>query len=113
MRSRSRIAFVVAVVIAATTARAHAQTTSTEACPADEVVGWVGLRELECNCTEVGAPRTDPAMESHWRFRSEPVIGSIAPGSPAENVLRSGDVIVAVNRSEEHTSELQSRPHLV
>lgn len=97
MRTRTRFAFATAVCLTAAGQASAAQTTATRACSADEVVGWVGLEQLECNCTVVVMPGAGEPDDAHWSFRSEPVVGDIAPGSPAAHVLRRGDVIVAVD----------------
>ena len=101
MRTRTRIAFATAVCLtAAGRAPADGQAVAARSCAADEIVGWVGLQELDCNCTITGARGGRTASqdeEPRWSFRSEPVVGTVAPGSPAAGVLRDGDVIVAVD----------------
>src|SRR5690554_7591704 len=42
-----------------------------------------------------------------------PVSGVVVQPTAMENVLKAAGTLVASERSEEHTSELQSRPHLV
>jgi len=58
------------------------------------VVGALGYTELECNC-EIGL-FTD-TQQFIYRFRSEPVIGGVKSGGPAEGKLRAGDVITAID----------------
>src|SRR5207244_12401467 len=42
------------------------------------------------------------------------VISDITPGGPADSAgVKLRDIVLAVDRSEEHTSELQSPDHLV
>src|SRR5690554_7248871 len=53
-----------------------------------------------------------PAGRSHDRQGADP--GGPAAGTPTDlSVLRAVEIASQVWRSEEHTSELQSRPHLV
>lgn len=109
MSTRTRIAFATAVCLTTVgTGRAEAQRVAARSCDADEIVGWVGLEQLDCNCT-VSAGRAARTAErgarAQWSFRSEPVVGSIRAGSPADGVLRRGDVIVAVDGHLITTSE--------
>src|SRR5690625_5607208 len=62
---------------------------------------------------------TSEMLREVWGTRNQRTLPLSATGSAGMeaafvNTIRPGDVVVvAVNRSEEHTSELQSRGHLV
>jgi membrane-associated protease RseP (regulator of RpoE activity) len=58
------------------------------------VVGSLGYTELECNC-EIGL--FSDTQQLIYRFRSEPVIGGVQSGGPADGKLRAGDVITAID----------------
>jgi len=56
----------------------------------------LGISGLECsNCTLYGAD--EAAGITRWEFRSEPTVLNVRPGGPADNRLRAGDVIVAID----------------
>lgn len=56
-------------------------------------VADLGIRSLECDCTIQGRG----LRTRTWRFRNEPAVRSLRPGSPAATVLRDGDVVTAVD----------------
>lgn len=68
-----------------------------QTCPAGSArVATLGYAELECsNCT-LYRPDDDVGSQ-RWEFSSEPKIGGIKAGGPAEGKLRSGDVIAAID----------------
>lgn len=84
-------------VVEAQAGDAHVKVTPTDGqCHADAfVIGYIGYKDLECNC--VFSLSRDGARRYH--FRAEPVIGGVESGSPADGVLRSGDVVAAVDGS--------------
>lgn len=56
----------------------------------------LGISGLQCsNCTLYGGDRSSPS--TRWEFRSEPTVLNVRPGGPADNRLRAGDVIVAID----------------
>ena len=56
--------------------------------------GYLGILQLKCDCTL----RLDPADRFRsFRFRSDPVIASIEPGSPVDGVLKVGDYITHID----------------
>ncbi len=70
-------------------------------CPARDQVGWIGIDGIECTNCEFG--------RGYARFSTEPRIVTIAPGSPAVGVLRTGDYIVSVNGALITTEEGANR----
>ncbi|MGD8278663.1 MAG: PDZ domain-containing protein [Gemmatimonadota bacterium] len=59
-------------------------------------VSSLGISGLECsNCTLYGADEASGI--TRWEFRSEPTVLNVRPGGPADNRLRAGDVIVAID----------------
>ncbi len=56
----------------------------------------LGISGLQCsNCTLYGGDGSSPS--TRWEFRSEPTVLNVRPGGPADNRLRAGDVIVAID----------------
>lgn len=64
-------------------------------CPAGQKVeGDLGIEGISCrNCTL----RTGEGEEDVWRFRAEPEVLNVRPGSPADGKLQPGDVITAID----------------
>lgn len=64
-------------------------------CPAGQKVeGDLGIEGIACrNCTL----RTGQGEENVWRFRAEPEIINVRPGSPAAGKLQAGDVVTAID----------------
>src|SRR5690554_4596558 len=80
------------------------------------VMDWVNekyLRRIEEVLKDLNggqAPRVQMKVGSAPR-ESEPVVRSVAEPKPANLADETGQRVTEEERSEEHTSELQSRPH--
>lgn len=85
----------VALMMAALAGTASAQEEAAECPPGSTAIGSIGYTELECNCTL----RFDPANPDRqsYDFRSEPRIGGIKDGGPADGKLKDGDIITAID----------------
>jgi hypothetical protein len=57
----------------------------------DGTAAWLGVTSLACNCTNATADG------GGWQFRSEPEVRGVDLGGPAAGLLRTGDVVVAVD----------------
>jgi membrane-associated protease RseP (regulator of RpoE activity) len=85
---------------------AEGQERTAAMCSSGELlVGDLGLSGLECNCVY----SISKEGERWWKFRSEPRVGSVRPGSPAEGEIKPGDVIAAIDGLLITTSEAGER----
>jgi membrane-associated protease RseP (regulator of RpoE activity) len=85
---------------------ASAQEQTAATCSAGEwLVGDLGLSGLECNCVY----SISKEGERWWKFRSEPRVGSVRPGSPADGEIEAGDMITAIDGLLITTSEAGER----
>ena len=65
----------------------------TQACSESETVGWLGISGLSCtNCVFSAPGRGEPIL-----FGTEPRVTAVASGSPSEDLIRTGDVLVSVD----------------
>ena len=65
----------------------------TQQCADSQTVGWLGISGLSCtNCVFTAPGRGEPIL-----FSTEPRITGVASGSPADDVIRTGDVLVSVD----------------
>jgi hypothetical protein len=63
-------------------------------------VGDLGIEALDCDCTYSGRAVSSDGYVTRvrrWTFRSEPQVGAVRDGGPAEGKLREGDVITAID----------------
>jgi len=82
----------VAALLVAAAVPAYAQQASTRSCSGKDPIGYIGISGIACDCT-IAPPGTD----TEWRFRTEPKITSLEMDARAAGVLKTGDVIIAVN----------------
>jgi membrane-associated protease RseP (regulator of RpoE activity) len=101
MRTQRKAALKRLVFVSGALAGSAVSLTAQTPCPASEQVGWLGIAGIECTNCEFG--------RGYARYSTEPKVVSIAPGSPAVGVLRSGDQIVSVNGALITTEEGASR----
>ncbi len=88
-------AVLVAGMVLGADARAFGQEPVADACPeGSRVEGDIGIAGLECTQCSFSTFENGRAL---WRFRAEPIVRSVRPRSPAEGVLRDGDVIMAID----------------
>lgn len=71
-----------------------AQVTNLECGEGEQPIGYLGISGLKCQCTYFAG--SDPE-EKLWYFQSEPKILKVDTEGPAADILKSGDVIVAIN----------------
>jgi hypothetical protein len=88
----ARFALIVAAVLANAPRVAKSQPGAGP--PPPTVIGSLGLSDIECNCTfnpgEAGESRI-------FRFRSNPVVLRVRPGSPSSGILQRGDTLVDID----------------
>ena len=60
-------------------------------------VGDLGIIALDCDCTYISRTVDGQKRIRRWAFRSEPQVGEIRAGGPAEGKLREGDMITAID----------------
>jgi hypothetical protein len=62
-------------------------------------VGDLGIIALDCDCTYISRTSSLDGQKRirRWAFRSEPQVGEIRAGGPAEGKLREGDMITAID----------------
>jgi hypothetical protein len=88
----ARFALIVAAVLANAPRVAKSQPVAGP--PPPTVIGSLGLSDIECNCTfnsgETGESRI-------FRFRSNPVVLRVRPGSPSSGILQRGDTLVDID----------------
>ncbi len=75
---------------------ATGQKTADRPCPG-EISGYLGITGLNCPPCSVTIKRVSDRWQPAWSFAIEPTITEIAPGSPADGVLRVGDQIVGID----------------
>jgi hypothetical protein len=63
-----------------------------QGCGAEQARGHLGVT-IACDCTVNAAP----SEARPWRFRSAIHVDAVEPGGPADGVLRTGDVITAID----------------
>jgi len=90
------IRMTVVFITAGAVPRALAAQAQEKTCGQGEfVTGALGYEKLECQCS-IGLFKDEP-RHMVYEFRSEPRIWGITEGGPADNKLKEGDVVVAVD----------------
>jgi hypothetical protein len=83
--------YLISLALMLSTAPLMAQDVS-KTCDGKERVGYLGISGIDCDCTI-----STPGSGHPWSFRSEPKITSLETDSRAGALLKTGDVITAVN----------------
>jgi hypothetical protein len=87
-----RAIFITVLLGSASAADAQRATTA-QRCTDRNAIGWLGISSLSCtNCVFTAPGRGEPIL-----FSTEPRINTVASGSPAEDALRPGDVLVSID----------------
>ena len=91
----ARIATALVVVAALLPGRTNAQVAAGGRTTINTTsAGYLGILKLRCDCTL----RVDPDERyRYFSFRTEPIIGAVETGSPADGLLRAGDHITHVD----------------
>jgi hypothetical protein len=92
-----RVIFIIALIGSAggASAQQNPQPTvmSRQRCASNEAVGWLGISGFTCtNCVLSAPGHGEPAL-----FSTEPRVLSVGQGSPAEDEIRPGDVLVSID----------------
>jgi hypothetical protein len=86
-----RVIPLVFVMMGSAAAPAAAQGARASRCDTGDVVRYLGISGIDCNCT-IGSPDAD-----NWAFRTEPRVTSLIPQTRGGRLLRVGDVITHIN----------------
>lgn len=86
-----RVIPLVLVLMGSAAAPAAAQQARASSCDTGDVVRYLGIGGIDCNCT-IGSPDAD-----NWAFRTEPRVTSLIPQTRGGRLLRVGDVITHIN----------------
>jgi hypothetical protein len=81
----------VLVLMGSAAAQAAAQEARASNCDTGDVVRYLGISGIDCNCT-IGSPDAD-----NWAFRTEPRVTSLIPQTRGGRLLRVGDVITHID----------------